>query len=135
MCVPEGREVLLEPRKLLAWLEGEQINLMHCVPSLFRALLNEELRGEQLGALRYVVMSGEALLPSDVRRWMEVFGERVQLINLYGTSETTLAKFVHYVTAADAQRRSVPVGKPLPGARGLIVSEEGAARPTCTSGI
>src|SRR5438477_2112758 len=37
VCVPEGREVLLEPRKLLAWLEGEQINLMHCVPSLFRA--------------------------------------------------------------------------------------------------
>ena len=129
LCVPETRETLLEPQALLGWLEREEINLVHCIPSLFRSLLNEELRGERLPSLRYIVMTGEALLPRDVKRWMDVFGERVQLLNLYGTSETTLAKFVHYVTATDAERRSIPVGKPIPGARALIVSEEGAACP------
>ncbi|HET7286992.1 MAG TPA: non-ribosomal peptide synthetase, partial [Pyrinomonadaceae bacterium] len=99
------------------------------MPTLFRAILNEELHADQFRALRYVLLAGEALLPSDVGRWKEVFGDRVRLINLYGTSETTMAKFIYEVQPGDEKRRSVPVGKPMPGARALIVDEDGRACP------
>jgi amino acid adenylation domain-containing protein len=126
ICVPEHHEIVTDAKELVAWLNREAISLIHCVPTLFRALLNEELHAEQFRALRYVLLAGEALLPSDVGRWREVFGDRVKLINLYGTSETTMAKFIYEVQPGDEKRRSVPVGKPMPGARALIVDEDGS---------
>jgi non-ribosomal peptide synthetase component F len=134
VCVPPSREVVLEAGKLLEWLEAERVNVMHCVPSLFRAMVNEGLRAEQLSALRYILMAGEVLQPADVKRWMSVYGERVQLINLYGTTETTMAKFAYFVKAADTERRFIPVGKPIPGARAVIVDEQGKACPPGTVG-
>jgi amino acid adenylation domain-containing protein len=130
ICVPADNELVTDAKELVAWLDREAISVIHCVPTLFRTLLNEELHAEQFAALRYVLLAGEALLPADVGRWKAVFGERVKLINLYGTSETTMAKFIYEVQPGDEKRWSVPVGKPMPGARALIVDEEGRICPT-----
>src|SRR6185369_1145226 len=130
VCVPEHNEIVTDAKELVSWLDQERISLIHCVPTLFRALLNEELQPDHFRALRYVLLAGEALLPADVGRWKAVFGERVKLINLYGTSETTMAKFIYEVQPGDEKRWSVPVGKPMPGARALIVDEEGRICPT-----
>lgn len=129
VCVPEHNEIVSDAKELVSWIDRESISLIHCVPTLFRAILNEELHAARFRALRYVLLAGEALLPSDVGRWMEVFGDRVKLINLYGTSETTMAKFIYEVQPGDEKRRSIPVGKPMPGARALIVDEDGRACP------
>lgn len=134
ICVPEHNEVVSNAKELVTWLDCESISLIHCVPTLFRAILNEDLRPNLFPALRYVLLAGEALLPSDIGRWREVFGDRVKLINLYGTSETTMAKFIYEVQPGDEKRRSVPVGKPMPGARALIVDEDGQACPAGTIG-
>lgn len=134
LCVPEHNEIVSDVPELVSWLDRESITLIHCVPTLFRAILNEGLHADQFRALRYVLLAGEALLPSDVGKWREVFGDRVKLINLYGTSETTMAKFIYEVQPGDENRRSVPVGKPMPGARALIVDEDGRACPPGTIG-
>ena len=125
ICVPESRDVILDSRNLVDWIDRERINLIHCVPSLFRSLINAGLRSDQFAALRYVLLSGEPLLPSDVGRWMDVFGERVQLINLYGPTETTMTKFFYMVQASDSQQRRIPIGKPMEGARALVVDAKG----------
>ncbi|HEY3581938.1 MAG TPA: amino acid adenylation domain-containing protein, partial [Pyrinomonadaceae bacterium] len=131
-CVPDDSQTVLEPDKLIAWLERERINVIHCVPSLFRSLLNEKLTAENFQCLRYILMAGEPLLPADVKRWTGVFGERIQLINLYGMSETTMAKFAYFVKASDQERRTIPVGKPIEGAAAVVVDKRG--RP-CPRGI
>ncbi len=125
ICVPERRDQVLEGRGLVQWLEEARIEVMHCVPSVFRALVNEELRAEELQSLRYVVMAGEALLGRDVGRWREVYAERVGLVNLYGTSETTMAKFSYRVVAGDEQREVMPIGKPIPGAEAYLLDDRG----------
>ena len=102
---PAPRDTVLQAGKLVEWLEEHEINVIHCVPSLFRSIVNEVLTPERLPALKYILMSGEPLLPADVGRWMDVFGDRVQLVNLYGTSETTMTKFVYFVQPADRERR------------------------------
>ena len=134
ICVPPDKEVLLDIRRLINWIDSERINIIHCVPSLFRAIVNEELRPELFPALQYVLMAGEALLPSDVRRWIDVFGERVQLINLYGTSETTMAKFIYFVKRSDTERRFISIGRPMEGAAVLLVDAKGRPCPQGTIG-
>jgi amino acid adenylation domain-containing protein len=129
VCAPPGRATLLDARRLVEWVEDAGVNLVHCVPSLFRTVLHEDLRPERFPALRHVLLAGEPLLPADVRRWMGVFGERIRLVNLYGPSETTMVKFFHFVTAADGERRSVPIGKPMEGAKAILLDEKGAVCP------
>ncbi len=134
VCVPPSRDTILDAPELIKWLDKQRINVVHCVPSLFRSIVNEAPSPDRLALLRYILMAGEVLLPSDVKRWMDIFGERVQLINLYGTSETTMAKFIHFVQPSDAERRSIPVGKPMPGAAALIVDSRGRPCPPGTIG-
>ena len=71
ICVPPTKETILDARKLVAWINEQEIHLIHCIPSLFRALVNEELRPTDFASLRYILMAGEPLLPADVRKWME----------------------------------------------------------------
>jgi amino acid adenylation domain-containing protein/FkbH-like protein len=125
VCVPAQREQVLEGRGLVQWLEEARIEVLHCVPSVFRALVNEELRAAELPALRYVVMAGESLLGRDVAKWKQVYGERVGLLNLYGTSETTMAKFSYRVGVGDEEREVMPIGKPIEGAQALILNSNG----------
>ncbi|HEV2146577.1 MAG TPA: amino acid adenylation domain-containing protein, partial [Longimicrobiaceae bacterium] len=129
VCAPETRETLLDPAALVEWIDRERIELVHCVPSLFRSIVQQEPAPERFPALRHVLLAGEPLPPVDVRRWMDVFGERVELVNLYGPSETTMVKLFHRVTRADADRRSIPIGRPMEGARAVVVDERGRACP------
>lgn len=125
VCVPGKEETVLDASKLIRWIDDEQINVIHCVPSLFRSILAADLGPDHFARLKYILMAGEALLPSDVERWMQVFGERVQLVNLYGTSETTMAKFAYFINRDDINRRSVPIGKPIEGAQALLINKTG----------
>ncbi|HEY0727647.1 MAG TPA: condensation domain-containing protein, partial [Pyrinomonadaceae bacterium] len=99
--------------------------VLHCVPSLFRALLNERLSKADFAALQSVVLTGEPLYPADVKRWLDVFGDRVQLFNIYGTTETSLSKFVYQVKPEDVERPSIPVGKPIAGSNVMVVDSRG----------
>ena len=130
---PAPRDTVLQARKLVEWIEQHEIDVIHCVPSLFRSIVNEMLTPERLPSLKYILMAGEPLLPADVARWMDVFGDRVQLVNLYGTSETTMTKFVYFVQPADRERHSIPIGKPMEGAKAVVVNVKG--RPSAPGTI
>jgi amino acid adenylation domain-containing protein len=129
ICIPPSKETLLDAQKFVEWIDNRRVNILHCVPSLFRAMGNQVANGELLRQLKYILMAGEPLLPSDVKRWVEVFGHRIQLVNLYGTSETTMAKFIYFVKHNDEERRSIPIGQPMEGAAALIVDVKGRPCP------
>jgi amino acid adenylation domain-containing protein len=122
---PAPRDTVLQAARLVEWIEANEIEVIHCVPSLFRSIINVSLTSDRMPSLKYILMAGEALLPSDVARWMDVFGERVQLVNLYGPSETTMVKFCYFVQPSDRDRRSVPIGKPMEGTKAMLVNSKG----------
>ena len=125
VCAPESRSLILNATSLVDWLDIEQIEVLHCVPSVFRALLNEKLESRYFGALRCVLLAGEALYPADVKRWMDVFGERIKLLNVYGPTETTVLKVAYEVKAADVDRASIPIGKPIKGSAVMLINSRG----------
>jgi amino acid adenylation domain-containing protein len=132
VCIPENLDIILDARKLIEWIDNQQINLIHCVPSLFRSILNEDLDPQKFSSLQYILLSGEPLLSADISRWMDVYGDRIQLVNLYGASETTMTKFFYFVKSADRQRHSIPIGKPMDGAAALVVDDQGKV---CSPGM
>ncbi len=134
LCIPDSREMTLNPRQLIRWIDERKINLIHCVPTLFRALVNEQPDPAYFQHLKYVLIAGEQLFGADVKKWMDIYGERVQLVNLYGPTETTLAKFCYFIQPGDKHRQLMPVGKPIEGASALILDEEGKMCPAGTAG-
>jgi len=127
VCVPSA-ETRAGIDRLLDWLDAERITVMHCVPTLFRALLQElALRREPralLTRLRHVLLAGEPLYGTDVQRWRDLMGTGTELVNVYGPSETTLAKAFYRIPEGNLDAaRMVPVGKPLPNTALLIVKD------------
>jgi amino acid adenylation domain-containing protein/non-ribosomal peptide synthase protein (TIGR01720 family) len=134
LCVPPARSTLLDSDELMDWIDRSRITLVHCVPTLFGGLVGALQPGRELSALRYVLMSGEVLPIASVRRWIERYGDRIALVNLYGPTETTLVKFCHLVSPADVARGFVPIGRPIEGAHALILDEAGRPSPRGTTG-
>lgn len=132
LCVPPDPHVVVDGRAFTRWLAETRITLVHTVPSIFRGLLGAE--SIPLPSVTHVLLSGEPLLPVDVRKWRALHGETTTLVNLYGPSETTMTKFVHVVTAADVEARAVPIGKPMPGAQAVLLNARGQVCPLGTVG-
>jgi len=125
ICIPPEGIRLAETRSLVEWISTSNIQLIHCVPSLFRTFLGVNLDETLFPDLQYILLAGEPLLSNDIERWMRIFGSRVQLMNIYGPTETTLAKMFHRVTAENRTRLRVPVGRPIPGCEVYVRNDDG----------
>ena len=120
-CAPDSRDLLLDPPALIDWIDVEGIEILHLVPSVLRAILNQPLDRRYFEELRWVVLAGEVVQPADVRRFRGVFGDRIRLLNLYGPTETTITKLFHVIDAADAETSFIPIGQPMPGAAAMVL--------------
>src|SRR4029453_10501065 len=96
LCIPDEGDVI-DPLRILAWLAEQQVSVLHVVPSLARLWLGHVPSGLRLPSLRRVFFAGEPLLDVLIRRFREAFGAGADIINLYGPTETTLAKCFHQV--------------------------------------
>ncbi len=79
--------------------------------------------------LRLVIVSGEEMPIATVRQWQRLPTARIRLLNAYGPTETTITATVHDVTAADAERHRMPIGRPTPGKRIYILDPHGNLAP------
>ena len=130
LIIPEAGD-RADADRLVAWLRRRRISLMHIVPSLFRLItraLRERAEAGGLPDLKTAALAGEPLYGADVAAWRAVAGNVATLINLYGPSETTLAKAFHRVdTETYAQGAIVPIGKPIANTALLILKDGGLA--------
>lgn len=124
ICVPPRNNGILKVDELLQWIKRLEINLMHCVPTLFRELINSAEGNEDLPHLNYILLAGEKVFSEDVKSWCQTFGDTVQLVNIYGPSETTLAKFAYKIDYAKNQEGEVPLGKPISGSKAILLNEQ-----------
>ncbi|HUB61256.1 MAG TPA: condensation domain-containing protein, partial [Puia sp.] len=119
------------PAALIDWLDQNRISLVHCVPTLFRLLARELARMREAGItalrhLKYILMAGEPLYSKDIRIWYDADGNDTVLVNLYGTSETTLAKTFHRIgDIPDNPAQALHAGRPIDGSSVLIINSSG----------
>ncbi|GAA2581463.1 condensation domain-containing protein [Actinomadura fulvescens] len=122
LCVPEGGDDL-PPARCLAWLEERRVTVVHTVPALADAWLAER-QGEN-AALRVTFFAGEPLTGELAGAWRAATGGGT-VVNLYGPTETTLAKLAHLVPD-DCHPGVQPVGTPIPGGQALVLNSAGVA--------
>ncbi|QDX92246.1 amino acid adenylation domain-containing protein [Brevibacillus laterosporus] len=124
LCIPMNQDIILHPTRLINWLEDKQVTLVHTVPSLFKVISNHLESSDALPNLTHILLAGELLRGNDVKRFMDVIGTRVQIVNLYGPTETTLAKVFYKVSEEDGNKAIIPVGKPISNTQVYILNED-----------
>jgi len=126
LCIPDESDVL-DPSRIVPWLRERAVTTIHVVPSLARLWLDHLPEGRAIPSLRRVFFAGEPLTDSLVERWRARVHDGGAIVNLYGPTETTLAKCWHLVPEAP-QAGVQPIGRPLPQTQVLILD---AARRLC----
>ena len=114
VVVPES--VTRSPADFHALLVRERVSVLSQTPSAFYALqtadaLRPEL--EQRLELEVVLFAGEALEPLRLRTWLENHSGLPRLLNLYGTTETTVHASLREIVGGDADTNTSPIGVPL----------------------
>ena len=121
LCLPESDEIP-GADELIGWLNRERISILHTVPTVAQSWLAGMAGQASLSAMRWVFFAGEPLTDSLVRQWRASFSGGGELVNLYGPTETTLAK-CFYRVPAHVRPGVQAVGQPLPETQALILGE------------
>lgn len=121
VCIPPDKEMLLDSQRLIQWTDSNNIQAIHCVPSFFRILNSRALTADHFKHLNYVFLSGEKIVPSSLINWYNTFESRIQLVNFYGPTETTMIKAFYLIQKDDAFQERIPIGKAMKGARLLVL--------------
>ncbi|MBI5339327.1 MAG: non-ribosomal peptide synthase/polyketide synthase [Mycolicibacterium rufum] len=111
-----SESVARSPEDFRALLVDEQVTVLSRTPSAFYALQTADAQnGSESGelALEAVLFAGEALEPRRLRTWLTRHRGRPRMINLYGTTETTVHASFDEITDRDAESNASPVGVPL----------------------
>lgn len=124
LCIPPMLLRVDDGREIIEWLCGVSVNLVHCVPSVLRTIINAATLRDDFPVLKWLLVAGAHLSPSILKAWYERFGTRIQIVNLYGPTETTLAKVYSLVAQGDAVLPRVPVGRAIPGAEVLVLDDD-----------
>lgn len=116
------------PKISLSVIERFGVSTFWASPSVYRMLIQEDLRNYELQNLRLSLCAGEPLTPEIVKAWKE--GTGLDLYECYGQSETTalLANF------RCKPIRYGSIGFPTPGHTVAVVDEEGKEVPPLTEG-
>ena len=124
ICIPPQRKEFFTAGQLASWLDEKAVNLVHCVPGIFRILCSERLNAEQFPALKFVLMSGEKINPAELKDWYQVFEDRIGLVNFYGATETTMIRRFYRINKADVTKSKIAIGKPISDTEIWIVNED-----------
>jgi acyl-coenzyme A synthetase/AMP-(fatty) acid ligase len=105
-----ARHVTLSPTTFAAAIREQRISTAFLTSSLFNQMAREA--PDAFGAMRDLLVGGEALDPASVRRVLESAAPE-RLGNGYGPTECTTFAVTHAVAAVEPDARSVPIGRPI----------------------
>ncbi|WP_156745088.1 non-ribosomal peptide synthetase, partial [Mycobacterium sp. 1165178.9] len=114
VVIPES--VARSPQDFHALLVAEQVTVLSQTPSAFYALQTADALAPGLGAqlkLRAVLFAGEALEPRRLGTWLDQHPGSPRLLNLYGTTETTVHASFREIAPGDVYSAASPIGVPL----------------------
>ncbi|KGV59457.1 D-alanine--poly(phosphoribitol) ligase, subunit 1 [Burkholderia pseudomallei MSHR4003] len=151
-------EVTRTPSAFFALLCAEGVTVLNQTPSAFQALMSAQEEREEAALkadvdaeaeaagnieranvdahrLRYVIFGGEALEPRTLASWYARHGERTQLVNMYGITETTVHVTYCALRAEDAMRLGAsPIGVRIPDLQLYVLDDRREPVPMGVTG-
>ena len=114
VVVPDS--VVRSPEDFHALLVAEQVSVLSQTPSAFYTLQTADALSLELGhqlKLQTVIFGGEVLEPQRLSTWLHHHPGPPRMINMYGTTETTVHASFREIVDGDVDSPVSPIGVPL----------------------
>jgi tyrocidine synthetase-3 len=101
--------------EFLGLLNRKAVTILNQTPSAFYNLINEGLiphLKEVNLYIRYVIFGGEALNPSKLKIWLEMYPQ-TRFVNMFGITETTVHVTYKGISEKDIELNISNIGKPI----------------------
>lgn len=105
-------QVKKSPKSFYELIVEEGITILCNTPSLFSILAEEMLDNPMISQLRAIILAGENLKPSKFKDWFFRFKD-IDLINMYGITETTVYSTFKKITEYEIQHNLSDIGTPI----------------------
>jgi amino acid adenylation domain-containing protein/non-ribosomal peptide synthase protein (TIGR01720 family) len=122
-----GASLLLLPKELIKngenfteYLEENNVTVAHIPPSYLVSL-----EVEKLNFLRVLKVGGEAINMDIVLEC----AKNIDVYNEYGPTECTISSNIHKIESADADRKQLPIGKPIANTEIFMLGNHGELLP------
>ncbi|MEM7134559.1 MAG: amino acid adenylation domain-containing protein [Chloroflexota bacterium] len=122
LVLPETSDLILSADEVPSWLDAKKITIIHTVPSLAKAWLANHNQRATLKTLKWLFFAGEPLTRQLVKQWRETFPSNSEIVNLYGPTETTLAK-CFYQVPQDMSPGIQSIGRPQPETHVVVMNQ------------
>ncbi len=120
-----GKKIVLSSMESLSDCLRAQKNfsLLKVTPAHAHILGTQLPSAEAPGKIRYLILGGEALRPSDIAFWHQHAPDTV-LINEYGPTETVVGCCVYQVADTLPDGDAIPIGKPIDNTQMYILDRQ-----------
>ncbi|MFS0869806.1 amino acid adenylation domain-containing protein [Paenibacillus xylanilyticus] len=109
-------------------IERTGTTIITILPTIFFNQLASYLSDEgfhKLAKVRIITVAGEALYGEQVRAFQRKFGNQIDIVNVYGPTECTVATTTHRISEPVPDHVvNIPIGKPIHNYKVYIVNEE-----------
>lgn len=109
----------VDPRYLHDLLTATEPHVVQAVPMMFRILAASP--GESYYSVRHVLLTGDHT-PRPLREALPPLFPRATFHNVYGCTETNDSFLYSFDAETAARLDTLPLGRPLPGVRALVIS-------------
>ncbi len=128
-------ETRKDGEKLKSFFNENEIDVSDGTPTHLRLVVDAVDSNDKLKSLTSWLLAGEVLSKDLASNFYKRLGEKTQLYNFYGPTETCVDSTSFKVDPKQIDRfRTIPIGKPLPGERVYVTNEYGKMVPLGTIG-
>ena len=135
VVIPAEDEVA-NPQRWSRYLRAQSVTVINAVPAFLQMLVDylETQSSRDVGPLRLVMMSGD-WIPVTLPARLRALAPACHIESLGGATEVSIWSISHTIVAADAQRRSIPYGRPLLNQRLHVMHDDLSECPDWVPGM
>ncbi|BFZ55961.1 large subunit of alpha-aminoadipate reductase [Savitreella phatthalungensis] len=133
LVVPTAEDIGT-PGRLAEWCAKKKVTVTHLTPAMGQLLSSQVAGDVQIDSLRNAFFVGDVLTKRDVNR-LQSLGRNVDIINMYGTTETQRSVSFYRIPAVARDpnflascKDIMPAGQGMKDVQLLVVSRDGSRR-------
>ncbi|MDF2086158.1 non-ribosomal peptide synthetase [Bacillus pseudomycoides] len=129
-----SQELAKSTANFLNFLTQERVTVLNQTPSAFYNLIEADANKSSASLeqhIRYVIFGGEALNVQRLRSWMNRYDKQIELVNMYGITETTIHCTHRKISEEDLNVlwQGSPIGYPLDDLQVYLLDKQGELVP------
>ncbi|KAG0362902.1 hypothetical protein BGZ54_008442, partial [Gamsiella multidivaricata] len=125
-----SQAVARSPQDFYQLICDQAVTFLNMTPSAFMSITDTHTRLGLHNSLRYVVLAGEALVPTMLKPWFLAPGQNCpKIVNMYGTTETTVHATYRLMALEDCDQSTSAVGVRIPDLQTYVLNGNGQPVP------